>query len=69
MKKRICVLVLLSVAFSGSAFAMGIRAFVALPLEQGGIVFRLQDFGTFDGDKNTAIGNFLTGSQENKLSS
>ena len=40
---------------------MGIRSFVALPLEQGGMLFRLQDFGTFDGNKNTAIGNFTYG--------
>lgn len=55
MKKRIFALGLLCITFSGSAFSMGIRSFVALPLEQGGMVFRLQDFGTFTGDKNTAI--------------
>ena len=61
MKKRILALGLLGIIFSGNSFSMGIRSFVALPLEQGGMVFRLQNFGTFDGDKNTAIGNFAYG--------
>ena len=66
MKKRTLALGLFCITFSGNAFSMGIRSFVALPLEQGGMVFRLQDFGTFDGDKNSVIGNFaygLTGKQ------
>jgi len=66
MKKRILALGLISITFSGSIFSMGIRTFVALPLEQSGMVFRLQDIGRFDSDKSVAIGNFaygLTGKQ------
>ena len=51
---------------STSSFAMGIRSLVALPLEQEGMVFRLQDIDNLDSDKNMVIGNFaygITGSQ------
>ena len=45
MKKLTWMMGLLGVALSSHALSMGLRSFVALPLEQGGMVFRLQDFG------------------------
>jgi len=45
---------------------MGLRSFVALPIEQGGMVLRLQDLDTLNGNKNQAIANFaygITGNQ------
>lgn len=46
---------------SNSAFPMGLRSFVALPLEQGGMVFRLQDLATLNKNSNIAIANFAYG--------
>jgi len=40
---------------------MALRSFVALPLEQGGIVLRLQDLETLNRDNNVAIANFAYG--------
>jgi len=45
---------------------MGLRVFVALPLEQGGIVLRGQNVENLSGDRNIAIANFaygITGNQ------
>ena len=47
--------------FIANAFAMPIRSFVALPLEQGGMIFRLQDLETLNSNKNVAIANFAYG--------
>jgi len=54
-------LVLLLSMFARSISAMGIRSFVVLPLEQGGMVFRLQDLHTLNNNNNVAIGNFAYG--------
>lgn len=54
------------IGVSTNALAMGLRSFVALPLEQGGMVFRLQDLETLNSSRNVAIANFaygLTGKQ------
>ena len=40
---------------------MGLRSFVALPIEQGGMVFRLQNLESLDENKNIAIANFAYG--------
>ena len=40
---------------------MGLRSFVALPLEQGGMIFRLQDLDTLNTNKNIAIADFAYG--------
>ncbi len=43
------------------SFGMGLRSFVALPIEQGGMVFRLQNLESLDDNKNIAIANFAYG--------
>ena len=58
--QRIFLILLLSM-FARSIAAMGIRSFVVLPLEQGGMVFRLQDLHTLNNNNNVAIGNFAYG--------
>lgn len=58
-KKTLFVLCLL--IFTSKSFAMGLRSFVALPLEQGGMVFRLQNLETLNNNKNVAIANFAYG--------
>ncbi len=58
LKWMLCILLIL---LSTNAFAMGLRSFVALPLEQGGMVFRLQNLETFNSNKNVAIANFAYG--------
>ena len=60
------ILSIILLLFSISTVAMGLRSFVALPLEQGGMVFRLQNFGEFNNNQNVTIANFaygLTGKQ------
>jgi len=47
--------------YSANLFAMGLRSFVALPLEQGGIVLRLQDIDNLNTDRNIAIANIALG--------
>lgn len=57
--KWIIAIVIFSI--STDIMAMGLRTFVALPLEQGGMVFRLQDLETLNSNKNIAIANFAYG--------
>jgi len=66
MQKLTWMLCILLIVLSTNGFAMGLRSFVALPLELGGMVFRLQDLETLNSNKNVAIANFaygLTGKQ------
>jgi len=55
MRKLKWTLSFLLIIFSTQGFTMGLRSFVALPLEQGGIVLRLQDLETLNDNKNVAI--------------
>lgn len=56
-----CLLALSLMCCSINVSAMGIRSFVALPLEQGGMIFRLQDLENTSRDGNIAIANFAYG--------
>ncbi len=58
---RQTLFVLCLTLFTSESFAMGLRSFVALPLEQGGIVLRLQDLGTFNNNQNVVIANLAYG--------
>lgn len=55
------LIILVCISFTLNASAMGTRTFVALPIEQGGMVFRLQDLETLNNNNNIAIGNFAYG--------
>jgi len=61
LKKIGYILGFILCAYSANLFAMGLRSFVALPLEQGGIVLRLQDIDNLQSDRNIAIANIALG--------
>jgi len=61
--RTLCILLIL---LCEKALGMGLRSFVALPLEQGGIILRLQDLENLSNNTNIAIANVaygLTGKQ------
>ncbi len=51
MQKLKWIIAIVVFNVSTSIMAMGLRSFVALPLEQGGMVFRLQDLETLNSNK------------------
>ncbi len=53
-KRIFCIIFLF---FSPSILALAIRSFVAMPIEQGGIVFRAQDFINTKTDMNNVVGD------------
>jgi hypothetical protein len=53
--------ILIGLCFSNEVFAMGLRSFVALPVEKGGSVVRLQLERTQDSDTDTFISNVAYG--------
>ena len=54
-------IILFLFSLTKQSFAMGLRSFVALPLEKEGTVLRLQNIDTLNNDKNVMVANLAYG--------
>jgi len=61
VSKLLASLSLIVILLTPPAWSMGLRSFVALPLEEGGVVLRGQDIGNFSKNSNVAIGEVAYG--------